>query len=38
LSRVLRRTGHLDRLVAWLEQATQGGRQGDEKMTFEYGL
>jgi hypothetical protein len=38
LIRVLKRTAHLDKLVAWLEEATQGGRQGDEKMTFEYGL
>ncbi|KAJ4399526.1 hypothetical protein N0V91_009351 [Didymella pomorum] len=38
LIRVLKRTAHLDKLVAWFEEATQGGRQGDEKMTFEYGL
>ncbi|KAF3047953.1 hypothetical protein E8E11_009153 [Didymella keratinophila] len=38
LVRVLKRTGRLDKLVAWLEEATQGGRAGDEKMTFEYGL
>ncbi|KAF3036346.1 hypothetical protein E8E12_007562 [Didymella heteroderae] len=38
LIRVLKRIGHLDKLVEWLEEATQGGRQGDEKMTFEYGL
>ncbi|KAJ4989781.1 High-affinity nicotinic acid transporter 1 [Stagonosporopsis vannaccii] len=25
-------------VVAWLEDATLGGREGDEKMTFEYGL
>lgn len=38
LVRALRRVGAGDRVVAWLEEATQGGRQGDEKMTFEYGL
>lgn len=38
LMKVLKRLGHLDKLVEWLEQATQGGREGDEKMTFEYGL
>lgn len=26
------------RLVAWLEEASHGGREGDEKMTFEFGL
>ncbi|KAF2032413.1 MFS general substrate transporter [Setomelanomma holmii] len=25
-------------LAAWLEDATQGGREGDEKITFVYGL
>jgi hypothetical protein len=25
-------------LAEWLEKATQGGREGDEKMTFVYGL
>jgi len=34
----LRKTEVSPRMVAWLEDATQGGREGDEKMTFEYGL
>ena len=28
----------LDWLGQWLEDATQGGREGDEKITFVYGL
>lgn len=35
---LLRKSELTPRLAAWLEQATQGGREGDEKMTFEYGL
>lgn len=35
---VLRKSDVSPRLVAWLEEATLGGREGDEKMTFEYGL
>jgi hypothetical protein len=30
--------GQLTWLVDWLEDATQGGREGEEKMTFVYGL
>jgi hypothetical protein len=36
--KTLRRIAHLRKLADWLEEATQTGRQGDEKMTFEYGL
>ena len=35
---VLGRTGLMPWAVDWLEEATQGGREGDEKMTFIYGL
>ena len=35
---VLKKRGLAPKLVGWLEEATQGGREGDEKMTFEYGL
>lgn len=34
----LRRTGRFEALALWLDDAALGGRQGDEKMTFEYGL
>ncbi|KAF1925496.1 MFS general substrate transporter [Didymella exigua CBS 183.55] len=34
---VLRRCGWVG-AVKWLERAMRGGRQGDERMTFEYGL
>ncbi len=34
----IRKSELMPRLSAWLEEATQGGREGDEKMTFEYGL
>ncbi|KAH8708551.1 major facilitator superfamily domain-containing protein [Phaeosphaeriaceae sp. PMI808] len=33
-----KRKGKLDWLVQWLEKATQRGREGDEKITFVYGL
>ena len=35
---VIRRSGRLESLAEWFEEAIQGGREGDEKMTFEYGL
>lgn len=35
---LLRKSHMLPRVVAWLEEATQGGREGDEKITFVYGL
>lgn len=35
---VLRRSRVAPWAVRWLEEATQGGRQGDEKITFVYGL
>jgi hypothetical protein len=34
----LRRVGRLNGVVEWLEEAAQGGREGEEKMTFVYGL
>ena len=34
----LKKGGLTPHLAAWLEEARQGGREGDEKMTFEYGL
>ncbi|KAF1968265.1 MFS general substrate transporter [Bimuria novae-zelandiae CBS 107.79] len=34
----LRRTGSVPRVVDWLEEAVQGGREGEEKITFVYGL
>ena len=34
----LRRTGRLKGVVEWLEEAAQGGREGEEKLTFVYGL
>ncbi|KAF9690968.1 hypothetical protein EKO04_010938 [Ascochyta lentis] len=34
----LRKSAFVPRLADWLEDAVQGGRQGDEKMTFVYGL
>ncbi|KAF1994715.1 MFS general substrate transporter [Amniculicola lignicola CBS 123094] len=33
-----RKIGKLRWLAEWLEEAAEGGRQGDEKITFEYGL
>jgi MFS family permease len=33
-----RRHRRLAWLTTWLEETTQGGREGDEKMTFAYGL
>ncbi|KAF3006753.1 hypothetical protein E8E13_009942 [Curvularia kusanoi] len=38
MSATLQRNGRLAWLSRWLDEATQGGREGDEKMTFEYGL
>jgi len=35
---LLGKTGMMPWAVDWLEDATQGGREGDEKMTFIYGL
>jgi MFS family permease len=35
---MLRKSGLLPWAVDWLEEATQGGREGEEKMTFIYGL
>ncbi|KAJ8110954.1 hypothetical protein OPT61_g6333 [Boeremia exigua] len=35
---LLKKSDLMPRLAAWLEEATQGNREGDEKMTFEYGL
>ncbi|KAJ4337796.1 hypothetical protein N0V95_008228 [Ascochyta clinopodiicola] len=35
---VVRKSKLMPGLADWLEEATQGGRQGDEKMTFVYGL
>lgn len=35
---VSRRRGRGVWVAEWLEEATKGGREGDEKMTFEYGL
>ncbi|KAF1958437.1 MFS general substrate transporter [Byssothecium circinans] len=34
----LRKSRMLSWVVEWLEEATQGGREGDEKITFMYGL
>ena len=33
-----RRSSRLSALTEWLQEATQGGREGDEKITFVYGL
>ncbi|KAF1843160.1 MFS general substrate transporter [Cucurbitaria berberidis CBS 394.84] len=41
VKRVMDRTRRYDKmtwLTEWLEEATQGGRQGDDKITFTYGL
>ncbi|KAJ4304605.1 hypothetical protein N0V90_000131 [Kalmusia sp. IMI 367209] len=35
---VLRETRGLPKVVEWLEEAVQGGREGEEKITFVYGL
>jgi hypothetical protein len=35
---VMRRSSRLSALTVWLEEATQGGREGDEKISFVYGL
>jgi len=35
---MIKRGTRLTRLADWLERATQGGREGDEKVTFVYGL
>jgi len=35
---VLRKGGMFPRAVEWLEDAIQGGREGEEKITFVYGL
>jgi MFS family permease len=35
---LLKKSDATPSLVRWLEAAIQGGRQGDEKMTFEYAL
>lgn len=35
---VVRKSGRFGWLADWLEGATKGGREGDEKMTFVYGL
>lgn len=34
----IRRNAKLAWLAEWLDEATQGGREGDEKITFVYGL
>ncbi|KAJ4360683.1 uncharacterized protein N0V89_001250 [Didymosphaeria variabile] len=34
----LRKTGRFPAAVEWLEEAAQGGREGEEKITFVYGL
>lgn len=36
--RWLRTTGRFPWAVEWLQEATQGGREGEEKITFTYGL
>ncbi|KAF2449698.1 MFS general substrate transporter [Karstenula rhodostoma CBS 690.94] len=36
--RWLRNTGRFSSAVDWLEEATQSGREGEEKITFVYGL
>jgi hypothetical protein len=38
LAEVLGRSRGLAWLGEWLYEATKGGREGDEKMTFVYGL
>lgn len=35
---LMRRVGVLEWVALWLEEAVQGGREGDEKVTFVYGL
>lgn len=35
---LMRRIGVLEWVALWLEEAVQGGREGDEKVTFVYGL
>ncbi|KAF2680263.1 MFS general substrate transporter [Lentithecium fluviatile CBS 122367] len=35
---ILRKSGIAPWAAEWLEEATQGGREGDEKITFVYGL
>lgn len=38
VSAALQKSGRLTWAARWLDEATEGGREGDEKMTFEYGL
>ncbi|KAF2628026.1 MFS general substrate transporter [Macroventuria anomochaeta] len=38
LTAIIKKSGRFKALADWLDEATLGGREGDEKMTFEYGL
>lgn len=38
VSSLVRGSPRLAWFAGWLDEATQGGREGDEKITFEYGL
>jgi MFS family permease len=35
---VLKKSARFPRVLGWLEDATQGGREGEERVTFVYGL